>query len=63
MDNQEVIFKTSLIYLYRYFIKLKTIIIKLRGKSRGRFGQLTDEEMCFIEPIIKNSYLNIDNKD
>lgn len=38
-------------FLYRYFISFKWIVFKIRGKHRGRLGQLTDEEINFIEKI------------
>lgn len=56
MDKEAIEFRYSLIYLYKYFIKLKGIIFKLREKSRGKKGQLTEEEINFIRPILKYSY-------
>jgi hypothetical protein len=54
----------SIRYLFRYYITLKDIVEKLRSKSIGRKGQITDEEYNFIHPIIMKSFLqHMTNKD
>lgn len=54
----------SIRYLFRYFITLKGIVEKLRSKSIGRKGQITDEEYDFIYPIMMKFYLqHMTNKD
>jgi hypothetical protein len=64
MSSEIELNENSIRYLFRYFITLKGIVDKLRSKSIGRKGQITDEEYNFIYPIIMKSFLqHMTNKD
>lgn len=43
--------KSFIIFLYRYYITLHKIIFKIRKKSRGKSGHLTEAEIEFLKPL------------